>query len=537
MRVSKYYFRDFRGPLELPEVFLEGRGGAISRTAIMPQTALLIGAINHARKEWEGLSSILSLKEFPTGTREEFIQNCKSGQYDDVVVIYRSNTSNKLANNATADVGIFLMLGALRQAYVPLTALREGKWLGNTPLGNDPKGKVLGILGMGGIGREMATRAKAFGMTIIYHNRSRLSADLENGANYVSFDELLAQSDVLSLNLALNASTRHIIGAPELAKLKDGVVIVNTARGAIIDEKALVSAIDSGKVRSAGLDVFENEPAIEPGLVNNPRVFLLPHIGTMTYETQKEMEILVLDNLRSAIEKGTLITQVPEQTRACSQKSAPPSGLVSAHRPKRIDNHPRGPSDFPLANSFTMVRYARQDIPNAKSARARGSYLRVSFKNTRETAQAVKGMNLQKALVYLDNVKNKTMAIPMRRYAGSIGRTAQGKQFGVSKARWPVKSAEFITDLLKNAEANADSKGLDTSNLVIKHIQTSQAPASRRRTYRAHGRINPYMSQPCHIELILTEAAEEVKKAPVEKKLHLSSRQRGSQIRRALTEA
>ncbi|KAJ5247382.1 NAD-dependent D-isomer specific 2-hydroxyacid dehydrogenase, partial [Penicillium chermesinum] len=527
-------------------------------TAIMPQTALLIGAINHARKEWEGLSSILSLKEFPTGTREEFIQNCKSGQYDDVVVIYRSNTSNKITgnfdeeilsvlpkslryichngagydnidiagcsqrniavsstpvavNNATADVGIFLMLGALRQAYVPLTALREGKWLGNTPLGNDPKGKVLGILGMGGIGREMATRAKAFGMTIIYHNRSRLSADLENGANYVSFDELLAQSDVLSLNLALNASTRHIIGAPELAKLKDGVVIVNTARGAIIDEKALVSAIDSGKVRSAGLDVFENEPAIEPGLVNNPRVFLLPHIGTMTYETQKEMEILVLDNLRSAIEKGTLITQ------ACSQKSAPPSGLVSAHRPKRIDNHPRGPSDFPLANSFTMVRYARQDIPNAKSARARGSYLRVSFKNTRETAQAVKGMNLQKALVYLDNVKNKTMAIPMRRYAGSIGRTAQGKQFGVSKARWPVKSAEFITDLLKNAEANADSKGLDTSNLVIKHIQTSQAPASRRRTYRAHGRINPYMSQPCHIELILTEAAEEVKKAPVEK--------------------
>lgn len=96
--------------------------------------------------------------------------------------------------------------------------------------------------------QEMATRAKAFGMKIQYHNRSRLSPELENGATYVSFDELLANSDVFSLNLALNASTRHIIGAPEFAKMKDGVVVVNTARGALIDEKALVAAIDSGKV-------------------------------------------------------------------------------------------------------------------------------------------------------------------------------------------------------------------------------------------------------------------------------------------------
>lgn len=97
----------------------------------------------------------------------------------------------------------------------------------------------------------MATRAKAFGMKIQYHNRSRLPADLEAGATYVSFDELLASSDVLSLNLALNASTRHIIGATEFGKMKDGVVIVNTARGALMDEKALVAAIDSGKVCAA----------------------------------------------------------------------------------------------------------------------------------------------------------------------------------------------------------------------------------------------------------------------------------------------
>ncbi|KAL5334916.1 D-isomer specific 2-hydroxyacid dehydrogenase [Aspergillus crustosus] len=324
--------------------------------------ALLIGEITHARKEWEDLSSILTLKEFASGTREDFIRNLKDGQYDDLEVIYRSNASTKFTgpfnaelisllprslkyichngagydnidipaasekgisvsstpvavNNATADVGIFLMIGALRQAHVPLTAIREGKWHGQTTLGRDPKGKVLGILGMGGIGREMAIRARAFGMRIQYHNRSRLSPELEGDATYVSFDDLLATSDVLSLNLALNASTRHIIGEKEFQKLKDGVVIVNTARGALIDEKALVAALDSGKVLSAGLDVYENEPIVELGLLNNPRVMLLPHIGTMTYETQKDMEILVLDNLRSAVEKGELITQVPEQKK------------------------------------------------------------------------------------------------------------------------------------------------------------------------------------------------------------------------------
>ncbi|KAL1853694.1 60S ribosomal protein L17 [Paecilomyces lecythidis] len=184
-----------------------------------------------------------------------------------------------------------------------------------------------------------------------------------------------------------------------------------------------------------------------------------------------------------------------------------------------------------------MVRYAAQEIPAAKSARSRGSYLRVSFKNTRETAQAINGWKLQRAVQYLENVIGHKEAIPMRRYAGSTGRTAQGKQFGVSKARWPVKSAQFLLDLLKNAEANADTKGLDTGNLVVKHIQVNQAPKGRRRTYRAHGRINPYMTNPCHIELILTEGEEVVQKAVSKRETRLTSRQRGAQIRRALTEA
>ncbi|KAK5069661.1 60S ribosomal protein L17B [Lithohypha guttulata] len=184
-----------------------------------------------------------------------------------------------------------------------------------------------------------------------------------------------------------------------------------------------------------------------------------------------------------------------------------------------------------------MVRYGPQDrIPSAKSAKSRGSYLRVSFKNTRETAQAINGWKLDRALKYLENVQELKEAIPMRRYAGSTGRTAQGKAFGVSKARHPVKSAEFLIGLLKNAEANADAKGLNTESLIVKHIQVNQAPKQRRRTYRAHGRINPYMSNPCHIELILTEGEEAVSKAEetqVSKKLN--SRQRGAERRRLIT--
>ena len=114
----------------------------------------------------------------------------------------------------------------------------------------------------------------------------------------------------------------------------------------------------------------------------------------------------------------------------------------------------------------------------------------MSFKNTRETAQAINGSQLHKAIKYLENVREHKQAVPMRRYAGGTGRTGQGKEFGVSRARWPEKSARYLLDLLKNAEANADTKGLDTSNLVLKHIQVNQAPKQRRRTYRAHGRVS-----------------------------------------------
>lgn len=164
-------------------------------------------------------------------------------------------------NDATADTAIFLMLGALRQFSAPFISVRQGDWRGpDYRLGHDPRGKKLGILGMGGIGRAMAARARPFGMEVQYHNRRQLPAEQEEGAKYVSFEELLKTSDVLSTNLALNADTRHIISKPQFDMMKDNVVIVNTARGPVIDEAALVEALESGKVLSAGLDVFEEEP-------------------------------------------------------------------------------------------------------------------------------------------------------------------------------------------------------------------------------------------------------------------------------------
>jgi glyoxylate reductase len=159
----------------------------------------------------------------------------------------------------------------------------------------------------------MAVRAITLGMKIQYYNRKRLSPTQEEAAGnakYVTFDELLATSDVLSLNLPLNPKTRHIISHSEFEKMKDGVVIVNTARGAVMDENALVDALNSGKVASAGLDVYENEPQIHPGLIKNENVLLVPHLGTHTYETQKKMEVLVIDNIRAALTKGELLTAV-----------------------------------------------------------------------------------------------------------------------------------------------------------------------------------------------------------------------------------
>ncbi|RZC74696.1 hypothetical protein C5167_050177 [Papaver somniferum] len=207
--------------------------------------------------------------------------------------------------------------------------------------------------------------------------------------------------------------------------------------------------------------------------------------------------------------------------------------LIRLTRRRRRRNHQKPKS--------TMVKYSKEPDNPTKSCKARGSDLRVHFKNTRETAFSLRKMPLVKAKRYLEDVLAHKQAIPFRRFCGGVGRTAQAKnRHSNGQGRWPAKSAKFILDLLKNAESNADVglssllyvylyqvksllirivayytmqvKGLDVDSLYISHIQVNQAQKQRRRTYRAHGRINPYMSSPCHIELTLSEKEEAVKK-------------------------
>ncbi|KAK4890392.1 glyoxylate reductase [Elasticomyces elasticus] len=341
---------------------------------------LLLGKIDFAHDDWKSLSDTAEIVQPQSKNRKDFIEECKTNHLNNVVAAYRTFTSiditgmwdEELVNalpkslkfcahmgagydqidisacsardpplrisnvptavdDATADTAVFLILGALRGFNVSMLALRDGKWRGQPmpPLGHDPEGKVLGVLGMGGIGRNMKKKCEAFGMTTIYHNRKPLSDELAGGAKYVSFDELLAQSDVLSLNLPLNKNTRHIISTAEFGKMKKGVIIVNTARGAVMDEDALVTALKSGQVLSVGLDVFENEPKVHPGLIDNPHVMLLPHMGTYTIETMIAMEQWCIANVRMAIETGKLKSPVPEQAELQSKSATAAGELVS----------------------------------------------------------------------------------------------------------------------------------------------------------------------------------------------------------------
>ncbi|KAG6042076.1 hypothetical protein E4U41_006197 [Claviceps citrina] len=324
---------------------------------------LLLGELEHAHDAWSDIAQIAHVVQPTSRNRRDFLSECRSGAFEGVTVAYRtldsvavtgridnevldalpsslkflchngsgydqvdipsctshsvhvSNTPTAV-DDATADLTIWLLIGALRNLPIGMSALRAGDWRGRTRLpglGHDPQGKILGILGMGGIGRNVAAKARTFGMRVRYHNRTRLGEELEDGAEYVDFETLLRESHVLSLNLPLNPKTRHIISTPQFDMMKPGVVIVNTARGAVMDEAALVDALDAGKVASVGLDVYEEEPSIHPGLLSNQNVLLVPHMGTWTVETQTKMEEWAISNVKMALETGKLRSIVPEQ--------------------------------------------------------------------------------------------------------------------------------------------------------------------------------------------------------------------------------
>ncbi len=238
------------------------------------------------------------------------VANCAVG-YDNVDVqaatrlgILVTNTPGVL-DETTADLAFALLLACARRVVEADRFVREGRWRSFTPdllLGVDVHGKTLGIVGMGRIGKAMARRAHGFGMSILYTRRSAAPADgAPPGARAVSLEKLLAVSDFVSVHCPLDSQTRHLIGRRGFSIIKEGSILVNTARGAVVDQAALIEALDRGRLRGAGLDVFEAEPAVPPQLIASGRVVLTPHIGSASIETRSAMAQLAADSILSAL--------------------------------------------------------------------------------------------------------------------------------------------------------------------------------------------------------------------------------------------
>jgi lactate dehydrogenase-like 2-hydroxyacid dehydrogenase len=219
-----------------------------------------------------------------------------------------TNTPGVL-DETTADLVWALMLAAARRLTEAETYLRNGEWQGwylKQLLGTDVHHATLGILGMGRIGQVIARRALGFEMNVLYCNRSRLSQDIESrlGARYVAMDELLAQSDFLVLQVPYSPATHHLIGTAELARMKRTAILVNAARGGVVDDAALIEALNNRTIAAAGLDVFENEPKFDPRFLALKNVVLAPHIGSSTRVTRLAMAMTAARNMVAALTGG-----------------------------------------------------------------------------------------------------------------------------------------------------------------------------------------------------------------------------------------
>ncbi|MBX3635219.1 MAG: D-glycerate dehydrogenase [Rubrivivax sp.] len=223
--------------------------------------------------------------------------------------VVATNTPDVLTET-TADMGFALMMAAARRMAEGERYLRAGhwkKWSYDMLIGHDVHGSTLGILGMGRIGQAIARRgALGFGMKVIYHNRSRLAPEAEAplAARWVDKATLLREADHLVLVLPYSPASHHAIGAAELAQMKPTATLTNIARGGIVDDAALAAALREGRIAAAGLDVFEGEPAVHPGLLEVPNVVLTPHVGSATLTTRRAMADLAADNLIAALTGG-----------------------------------------------------------------------------------------------------------------------------------------------------------------------------------------------------------------------------------------
>lgn len=228
--------------------------------------------------------------------------------------VVATNTPGVLTD-ATADVALALTLMVTRRLSEGERVIRSGEpwaWGMFYKLGTGIAGKRLGIVGLGAIGQAFARRAQACGMTIAYTQRRRLEASVEAslGATFLSFEELLHTSDVVSLHCPYSPETHHLLNAEALAMMGAHTFLINTARGPIVDETALVQALESRGIAGAGLDVYEHEPVVHPGLVDRDDVVLLPHLGSATVETRTAMAMLAVNNVKAVLSGQPALTPI-----------------------------------------------------------------------------------------------------------------------------------------------------------------------------------------------------------------------------------
>jgi gluconate 2-dehydrogenase len=219
--------------------------------------------------------------------------------------VLATNTPGVL-DDSTADLAWALMLGTARRLTELERRVRGGEWKGwrlKQWLGVDVHHATLGIFGMGRIGQAIARRATGFEMRVLYHNRNRLDSGIEKklGASFVSRDDLLRQADFVVLQVPYSPETHHLIGAAELRRMKPSAILVNSTRGGVVDDAALVAALKDGTIRAAGLDVFENEPNLNPGFLELDNVVMMPHIGSSTEATRRAMAMTAAKNLVAAL--------------------------------------------------------------------------------------------------------------------------------------------------------------------------------------------------------------------------------------------
>jgi len=244
------------------------------------------------------------------GPKCRIFANCAVG-YNNIDVkaasqrgILVSNTPGVLTD-ATADLTWALLLAAARRIVEADRYFRTGQWAGWGPmqlLGYDLAGKTLGIVGAGRIGTAVARRAAGFSMRILYYSRQRHDQIEAAGGRFVDLQALLRESDFVSLHVPLTPQTKHLIGRAELALMKPTAILINTSRGPVVDENALVEALRAGTIAAAGLDVYENEPTPAEGLTALPNTVLLPHIGSATHETRNKMAAMAAENIVAALE-------------------------------------------------------------------------------------------------------------------------------------------------------------------------------------------------------------------------------------------